>query len=52
MKAEFCPFCGKRGLLDQGGSDEVAQLQCGSLMCHVFFNLEVLIDERDWEDEE
>lgn len=51
MKAKFCPFCGSRSLLNQGGSDEVDQFQCGILQCHVFFNLEVLIDERDEEDE-
>jgi Zn ribbon nucleic-acid-binding protein len=37
---EFCPFCGMRTLLDQGGSDEVKQLQCAK--CSAFFNLQVI----------
>lgn len=47
---EFCPFCGKRTLLDQGGSDEVKQLECASKKCGVFFNLQVLVDEREEEE--
>jgi len=39
---EFCPFCGMRTLLDQGGTDEVMQLQCASLDCGIFFNLQRL----------
>lgn len=39
---EFCPFCGMRTLIDQGGTDEVMQLQC--VKCNRFFNLQVLTD--------
>lgn len=38
---EFCPFCGLRSLIDQGGSDEVRQLECVSKECGAFFNLEL-----------
>jgi hypothetical protein len=47
---EFCPFCGKRSLTDQGGSDEVMQLECVNALCGIFFNLQRL--EGSFKEEE
>lgn len=53
MNPEFCPFCGKRTLLDQGGDEEYEQFECASKKCNAYFSIRVFDSEfRDEEEEE
>jgi len=50
ISPEFCPFCGKRTLLDQGGDEDTMQLECVSKKCGVLFNLTILGGKNEEEE--